>query len=70
MSNPLFQQISQNMMPNNGMMQMVQQFQQFKNTLNGNPKDTVMQMLNSGKISQADLNRAQAFANQFKGLLK
>lgn len=70
MSNPLFQQIAQNMMPNNGMMQMVQQFQQFKNTLNGNPKDTVMQMLNSGKISQADLNRAQAFANQFKGLLK
>lgn len=55
---------------NNNMNQMVQQFQQFKNTLKGNPKDMVQQMMNNGKITQADLNRAQAFANQFRNILK
>lgn len=69
MSNPLFNQLGGNVQ-NNNMMQMVQQFQQFKQTLNGNPKDMVMQMLSNGKISQADLNRAQAFAQQFQQFLK
>lgn len=69
MSNPLFNQLGGNVQ-NNNMMQMIQQFQQFKQTLNGNPKDMVMQMLSNGKISQADLDRAQSFAKQFQGLLK
>lgn len=69
MNNPLFNQLGGNVQ-NNGMMQMLQQFQQFKQTLNGNPKDMVMQMLSNGKITQADLNRAQAFAQQFSGFLK
>lgn len=69
MSNPLYAVLGGNRQMN-GMMQMVQQFQQFKNTLNGNPKDMVMQMLNSGKISQADLNGAQNFAKQFQQFLK
>ena len=69
MSNPLFNQLGGNM-PNNNMMQMIQQFQQFKKTLNGNPKDIVMQMLGNGKISQNDLNIAQAFAQQFQQFLK
>lgn len=69
MSNPLYAALGGNRQMN-GMMQMVQQFQQFKNTLNGNPKDMVMQMLNSGKISQADLNGAQNFAKQFQQFLK
>lgn len=68
MSNPLFSMLGGNQQ--NNMSQMINQFQQFKRTLNGNPKDMVMQMLNSGKISQADLNRAQAFAQQFQQLLK
>lgn len=68
MSNPLFSMLGGNQQ--NNMSQMINQFQQFKRTLNGNPKDMVMQMLNSGKISQADLNRAQAFAQQFQQFLK
>lgn len=69
MSNSLFNQLGGNVQ-NNNMAQMLQQFQQFKQTLNGNPKDMVMQMLTNGKITQADLNRAQAFAQQFQQFLK
>lgn len=69
MSNPLFNQLGGNI-PNNNMFQMIQQFQKFKKTLNGNPKDIVMNMLSSGQISQSQLNQAQQMANQFKGFLK
>ena len=69
MSNPLYEQMMQNAMPN-GMSQMFQQFQQFKTALNGNPKEMVMQMLQDGRISQVDLNQAQAFAQKFRGFLK
>lgn len=69
MSNPLFNMLG-NAMPQNEMSQMMQQFQQFKQTLNGNPKQMVMDMLNSGKISQADLNGAQEFAQQFGHFFK
>lgn len=68
MSNSLFSMLGGNQ--NSQMAQMLNQFQQFKNTLNGDPKQMVMQMLNQGKITQADLNNAQAFAQQFKQFLK
>lgn len=54
---------------NNNMLNMVNQFKQFKNTFKGNPRDTVMQMVNSGRISQEDLNRAQQMAKQFQQIL-
>jgi hypothetical protein len=69
MSNPLFNVLGGNM-PNNNMMKMIQQFQQFKQTLNGNPKEIVMNMLTDGKITQAQLNQAQMMANQLKDILK
>lgn len=69
MSNPLYEEIGGNRQTN-GIMQMVWQFQQFLSTLDRNPKEAVMQMLNSGKISQADLNGAQNFAKQFQQFLK
>ena len=55
---------------NNPMLNMINQFKQFKNTFTGNPKDTVMQMVNSGKISQEQLNQLQQMAQQFQGILK
>lgn len=69
MSNPLFNALGGNM-PNNNMVQMIQQFQEFKQTLNGNPKDIVMNMLTNGKITQSQLNQAQMMANQLKDFLK
>lgn len=69
MSNSVFNQLGGNVQ-NNQLMQIIQQFNQFKQTLNGNPKDMVMQMLNSGKVSQRDIDKAQAFAQQFQHFLK
>ena len=72
MANPLFQAMGGNKMPGamGNMQQMFQQFQQFKNSFKGNPRDTVMQMVNSGRISQEQLNMAQQMAKQFEGFLK
>lgn len=44
----------------------VQRFQQFKNSFHGNPQEQVQQLLNSGKVSQADYNRAVQLAQQFQ----
>ena len=62
MSNPLYQ-----MMNNNNL---VQQFQQFKNTFKGDPKEKVQQMLNNGQITQEQVNRAVQMAEQFKTILR
>jgi len=67
MSNLLYSSLMESMVPNN---QMIQQFQQFKSTLQGNPKDIVMNMLQSGKITQQQLNQAQQMANQLRNILK
>lgn len=70
MSSPLFNVFGGNAPMGNDMVQLVQQFQQFKQTLNGNPKQIVMDMLSNGQISQAQLNQAQQMANQLRGILK
>ena len=62
MSNPLYNQMNQN--------NLISQFNQFKRTFNGNPQQKVQELLNTGKISQAQYNKAVQMANQFSGLLK
>lgn len=56
--------------PMGNMQRMMQQFNQFKNTFQGDPRQTVMNMVNSGRISQQQLNMAQQMAQQFQGMLK
>jgi hypothetical protein len=41
-------------------------FQQFRQNFKGNPQEQVQQLLNSGKVSQADYNRAVQLAQQFQ----
>lgn len=69
MSNPLFNLFKGGQTPMPGrmgnMQNIFQQFQQFRNGFNGDPRQQVQQMLNTGKISQADYNRAVQMANQF-----
>lgn len=48
---------------------MMQQFQQFKSSFTGNPQQQVMQLLNSGKMSQEQFNQLQMIAKQFQGML-
>ena len=54
----------------NGFMQMMQQFQQFKANFHGDPKAEVEKLLQSGKLSQAQLNQLQQMAKQFQSLMQ
>ena len=70
MSNPLFNALGGGMTQGNGSMQMMQQFMQFKQNFKGDPKAEVQKMLQSGRISQQQLNQVQQMAGQFQNLLK
>ena len=63
--NPLYQQIN-NTTSNN----LLKQFQQFKQQFSGNPQEQVQQLLNSGRVSQAQYNRAVQIAQQLQQFLK
>lgn len=74
MANPLFDFLGGGKMPAMpGPMgqfnQMMQQFQQFKANFQGDPKAEVQKLLQSGKMSQDQLNQLQAMAQQFKQFL-
>lgn len=60
MSNPLFGMLTGKMQMN----PMLQKFNQFRQMFKGDPQQQVQQMLNSGKISQAQYNQAVQMANQ------
>lgn len=51
-------------------MQMMQQFQQFRNTFRGNPQQMVQQMLQSGQITETQLQQATQMARQFQSFVK
>ena len=49
---------------------MLQQFMQFKNNFQGDPKAQVQSMLNSGRITQEQYNRAVQMANQLMHMMR
>ena len=51
------------------MLNMINQFNQFKSSFTGDPRQQVQQLLNSGKMSQTQLNQLMQLANQFQNLL-
>ena len=63
MSNPIYGLL--NGQQNN----LLAQFQRFKQSFNGDPNQTSNQMLQSGKVTQEQVNRATQIANQMKGML-
>ena len=67
-----FAQPQRNTLPSrsNNPMQMMQQFQQFRNTFNGNPQQMVQQMLRNGQITEAQLQQATQMAKQFQSFVK
>ena len=69
MSNPLFNALGNNTVPNN-MMQIINQFKQFKQSFSGDPRAQVQQLLNSGKVSQAQYNQAVQMAQTLQRVLK
>ena len=50
--------------------QMIQQFNQFRKTFNGNPQQTVMNMLRQGIMSNAQFQQLAQMANQFQNFMK
>lgn len=64
MANPIFNALGGNMMPGNNMLA---QFQQFRQRMQGiNPHEEINKLLQSGAISQQELNQAQQMAQQFQ----
>jgi hypothetical protein len=55
--------------PNN-MQGIIKQFKQFKESFTGNPQQQIQQLLNSGKVSQAQYNQAVQQANALQQMLK
>lgn len=58
------------MMGNTPVGNLISQYQNFRNTFKGDPQQKIQEMLNSGQITQQQLNQAQNMATQFKKLLK
>ena len=57
--NPLYQQ----MQPGNNLLQ---RFQQFRQQFQGDPRQQIQQMMNSGRINQNQYNQAVQMAQQFQ----
>lgn len=66
----LFESLGGKTPPANNFQTMLGKFQQFKQTFTGDPRQQVQQLLNSGKISQSQLNQAVQMAQQLQKLLK
>lgn len=65
MNNPLYQMLGQQMPQNS----LLQRFQQFRQSFQGDPRQQVQQLLNSGKVTQQQYNQAVQMAQQLRGLL-
>lgn len=63
--NPLYQQMNKQTAPN-----IIQQFQKFRESFKGNPQQQVQELLNSGKITQAQYDKAVQMANTLQQMLK
>ena len=71
MANPLFKMLgNSNFTGNNNMVNMIRQFNEFKRTFQGNPKQKVQELLNTGKMSQSQFNQLQEMAKQFTDMIK
>lgn len=65
--NPLFRLLNQGQ---SGMgNDIVSRFNQFRQTFTGNPQEQIQQMLNSGRVSQDQYNRAVQQAQQLAKML-
>lgn len=68
MSNPLFNQLGGNQQ--GGINNLFARFQQFKSQFTGDPQQKVQELMNSGKMSQAQFNQLAQMAQQFKGFFR
>lgn len=55
--------------PFSNVAQTIQMFNQFRQNYQGNPQEQVQQMLNSGQITQEQLNQVIPIAQQLYGMM-
>lgn len=68
MANQIFNALGGGSLPNNNI---IQQFHAFRQQMQGkNPHEEIKKMLQSGAISQEQLNEAQQMAQQFQSILR
>lgn len=68
MNNSLFNDFNSN--PMGQMDNFINQFNQFRQTFMGNPEAQVKQLLQSGRMSQAQFEQLAQTANQLRQLIK
>jgi hypothetical protein len=61
MANPLYNNFGKQ---SNPMVDLIRQAKQFKNQFNGNPRQEVERLLQTGQMSQSDFNRLSQIAQQ------
>lgn len=78
MPNPLFNMFgnqqpmnrpNQNVGPFNNPMEMIQQFNQFRSGFQGDPRQTVQNLLQTGQMSQEQFNQLSQMAQTFRQLI-
>ena len=50
--------------------QMIQQFNQFRRTFNGNPQQAVMNLMRQGMMTNAQFQQLAQMASQFQNFMK
>ena len=69
MNNPLIGGAPQTGGPMDNIQNLMQQFNQFRQSFSGDPRQQVQQLLNSGRVSQQDYNRAYEMASQLQKIM-
>lgn len=60
MNNPIYNQI------NGGNQELLRKFNQFRQGISGDPREQIQGLLNSGRVTQEQYNRAVQIANQLR----
>ena len=69
MNNQIFNAMMQST-PMGNVQNLLNQYKQFRNSFQGDPQQKIQEMLNSGQITQAQVDQARNMATQFKSILK
>lgn len=69
MANSIFNALNGGAPPMNNIANFMQQFQAFQQALQGDPRQQVQQLLNSGRINQQQFNQAAQMATQIQQMI-
>lgn len=73
MGNPLFDMLNNNQPqsygPFNNMNNVMNQFNQFRSTFQGDPRQKVQELLNSGQMSKEQFDQLSSMAQMFQSLI-